>query len=108
VRGLPGGHVLRVAAAGSPPYDGPVPAAAAVRRHRPPGARLLLDVLRAADGPVPPATLDAVWSLDAAAGQGLAGLVADGLVDPLPDGTVRPAGPARASDLDRGAYLQPE
>ena len=44
-------------------------------------------VLRGADGPVPAAELDGVWSLDAQRARALAGLVADGLVDPLPDGT---------------------
>jgi A/G-specific adenine glycosylase len=36
---------------------------------------------------VPAAALDAVWSLDAQRARALDGLVADGLVDPLPDGT---------------------
>jgi A/G-specific adenine glycosylase len=73
--------------AGRPPYDGPVPRpqrfAGTDRQVR----GLLLEVLRAADGPVPAAALDAVWSLDAQRARALDGLVADGLVDPLPDGT---------------------
>ena len=36
---------------------------------------------------MPAAELDAVWSLDAQRARALDGLVADGLVDPLPDGT---------------------
>ena len=87
LRGLPGGRRrARGGLAGSPPYDGPVPRpqrfAGTDRQVR----GLLLDVLRAADGPVPAAALDAVWSLDAQRARALDGLVADGLVDPLPDG----------------------
>jgi len=74
-------------AAGRPPYEGPTKRpqrfAGTDRQVR----GLLLDVLRSADGPVPAADLDAVWSLDAQRARALDGLVADGLVDPLPDGT---------------------
>ena len=52
-------------------------------------------VLRAAAGPVPAAALDAVWPLDAQRARALDGLVADGLVDPLPDGTFALPGHAR-------------
>jgi A/G-specific adenine glycosylase len=74
-------------AAGCPPYEGPTrrPQRFAGTDRQVRG--LLLDVLRAADGPVPPAALDAVWSLDGQRARALDGLVADGLVDPLPDGT---------------------
>ena len=83
-------------AAGSPPYEGPVKRpqrfAGTDRQVR----GLLMDVLRAAEGPVPAAALDAVWSLDAQRARALDGLVADGLVDPLPDGTFAlPGLPAR-------------
>ena len=47
---------------------------------------LLLDVLRGADRPVPRAALDVVWSDVVQRERALDGLVADGLVDPLPDG----------------------
>ena len=74
-------------AAGCPPYAGPGRApqrfAGTDRQVR----GLLLDVLRAAAGPVPPAALDRVWSDGGQRTRALAGLVADGLVDPLPDGT---------------------
>jgi A/G-specific adenine glycosylase len=46
----------------------------------------LLAVLRAADGPVRRADFDAVWADRAQLDRALDGLVADGLVDPLPDG----------------------
>jgi A/G-specific adenine glycosylase len=36
---------------------------------------------------VPAAALDAVWSADGQRARALDGLVADGLIDPLPDGT---------------------
>jgi A/G-specific adenine glycosylase len=43
-------------------------------------------VLRTADGPVPAALLDAAWAEPRQRGRALDSLVADGLVDPLPDG----------------------
>ena len=46
----------------------------------------LLGVLRDADGPVDPALLDQVWDDPVQRARSLDGLVADGLVDPLPDG----------------------
>ena len=46
----------------------------------------VLAVLRAADDPVPRADFDAVWAGRAQLDRALDGLVADGLVDPLPDG----------------------
>jgi A/G-specific adenine glycosylase len=72
--------------AGSPPYDGPVsrpqPFAGTDRQVR----GLLLDVLRAADGPVEQATLDVVWPEAMQRQRAQDGLVTDGLLDPLPDG----------------------
>jgi A/G-specific adenine glycosylase len=46
----------------------------------------LLAVLRAAENPVRRADFDAVWAGRAQLERALDGLVADGLVDPLPDG----------------------
>ena len=46
----------------------------------------LLAVLRAACDPVRRADFDAVWAGQAQLDRALDGLVADGLVDPLPDG----------------------
>jgi A/G-specific adenine glycosylase len=46
----------------------------------------LLAVLRESTGPVPAARLDAVWPEPVQRGRALAGLVADGLAEPLPDG----------------------
>ncbi|MFE9865002.1 A/G-specific adenine glycosylase [Streptomyces sp. NPDC005506] len=46
----------------------------------------LLAVLREAVAPVPQAALDAVWEEPAQRARALDGLVADGLVEPLPDG----------------------
>jgi A/G-specific adenine glycosylase len=46
----------------------------------------LLAVLRDSSDPVPPIRFDAVWPDDSQRARALDGLVADGLVDPLPDG----------------------
>jgi len=46
----------------------------------------VLAVLRATDDPVRRAEFDAVWAGQAQLDRALDGLVADGLVDPLPDG----------------------
>jgi len=72
--------------AGCPPYDGPVkrPQTYAGTDRQVRG--LLLAVLRDSDGPVEQAQLDAVWSRAPQRERALDGLVADGLVDPLPDG----------------------
>ena len=72
--------------AGSPPYDGP-----SIRPQRFAGTDRqvrgrLLDVLRGTDGPVPKAELDLVWPDGVQRERALDGLVADGLLDPLPDG----------------------
>lgn len=72
--------------AGCPPYDGPTrPVQRFAGTDRQVRGRLL-DVLRNADGPVSQAALDAVWNAPAQRARALDGLVADGLVDPLPDG----------------------
>jgi len=72
--------------AGSPPYEGPArapqPFAGTDRQVR----GLLMDVLRGSDVPVTSAELDRAWSGDVQRARALGGLVADGLVDPLPDG----------------------
>jgi A/G-specific adenine glycosylase len=72
--------------AGSPPYAGPT-----VRPQRFTGTDrqvrgLLMDVLRGSDEPVVRGALDLVWPDAAQRERALAALVADGLVDPLPDG----------------------
>src|SRR5436305_2087627 len=71
---------------GSPPYDGP---AKPVQRFAGTDRQvrgLLLDVLRSHAGPVRIDALDAVWHDGTQRARALDGLVADGLVDPLPDG----------------------
>lgn len=72
--------------AGRPPYDGPVRTpqrfAGTDRQVR----GLLLEVVRDADRPVPGDRLEAVWPDPAQRARALAGLVDDGLLDPLPDG----------------------
>jgi len=72
--------------AGSPVYEGPQPRpqrfAGTDRQVR----GLLLDVLRAAAGPVTQTDLDVVWPDDAQRRRAQDALVADGLLDPLPDG----------------------
>jgi A/G-specific adenine glycosylase len=72
--------------AGQPPYAGPT--------KRPQGYAgtdrqvrgLLLAVLRDSDGPVEQPALDIVWPDGTQRARALDGLVADGLVEPLPDG----------------------
>ncbi len=74
-------------AAGRPAYDGP---ARSVQRFAGTDRQvrgLLLTVLREAPGPVSRAALDAVWSERVQRERALDSLVADGLVDPLADGT---------------------
>ena len=71
-------------AAGRPAYDGPVK-----RTQRWAGTDrqvrgLLLQALREADGPVPQDHLDLVWADSVQRSRCLAGLIEDGLVDPLP------------------------
>jgi A/G-specific adenine glycosylase len=72
--------------AGRPAYTGPV-----ARPQRFAGTDrqvrgLLLDVLRGSAGPVSEAMLDEVWAEPVQRGRALAGLIEDGLVDPLPHG----------------------
>jgi len=72
--------------AGAPAYEGPVK-----RPQRYAGTDrqvrgLLLAVLRDSDRPVDQPQLDLVWPDAAQRARALDGLVADGLVDPLPDG----------------------
>jgi len=73
--------------AGSPPYTGPSSRpqkfAGTDRQVR----GLLLDVLRAADGPVTELDLTVEWHDPAQRQRALDSLIADGLIDPLPDGT---------------------
>ena len=72
-------------AAGAPAYDGP---AHPVQRFAGTDRQvrgLLLGVLREAESPVPKAALDTVWDDPVQRERALDSLVADGLVDPLPD-----------------------
>jgi len=73
-------------AAGRPPYDGPPRKvqtfAGTDRQVR--GRHMA--VLRESAAPLPKAVLDAVWDDEVQRERALDGLVADGLVDPLPDG----------------------
>jgi A/G-specific adenine glycosylase len=71
--------------AGHPPGDGPRRSQGYEGTDRQCRGRLLA-VLRAADGPVPGAALDAAWPDPRQRARALDGLVADDLVDPLPDG----------------------
>ena len=85
-------------AAGRPDYDGP---ARRVQRFAGTDRQvrgLLMSVLREADRPVPRSRLEAVWADAVQRERALDGLVADGLVEPLPRGRfrlpVRPTDPA--------------
>jgi len=73
-------------AAGQPAYDGPERKAQKFAGTDRQARGQLLSVLREADGPVPKLLLDAVWDEPVQRERALDGLVADGLVDPLPDG----------------------
>jgi A/G-specific adenine glycosylase len=72
--------------AGRPPYDGPtkLPQRFAGTDRQVRG--LLMDVLRGSDHPVTAAALEPAWHDVPQRARALDGLVADGLVDPLPDG----------------------
>ncbi|WP_307864498.1 A/G-specific adenine glycosylase [Allobranchiibius sp. CTAmp26] len=72
-------------AAGRPAYDGPVKRAQRWAGTDRQVRGLLLQALRDADGPVEQARLDLVWADAAQRGRCLAGLIEDGLIDPLPD-----------------------
>jgi A/G-specific adenine glycosylase len=85
--------------AGSPPYRGP---------SRPPQSfagtdrqvrGLLLDVLRGCDHPVAAGRLDLAWPDPVQRARALDGLVADGLVDPLPDGRYALPGTPRTEGI---------
>lgn len=72
--------------AGSPPYVGPP---ARTQRFAGTDRQVrgrLLDVVRAAPHPVAAVELDGAWPEPVQRARALDGLVADGLVDPLPDG----------------------
>jgi A/G-specific adenine glycosylase len=73
-------------AAGRPDLDAPVrrPQAFAGTDRQVRGR--LMAVLRDAPGPVAAGLLDAAWAEPVQRARALDGLVADGLVDPLPDG----------------------
>jgi A/G-specific adenine glycosylase len=62
----------------------------------------LLAVLRAAGDPVSRADFDAVWPGEAQLARALDGLVADGLVDPLPDGRFALPGSAQPTPASAG------
>lgn len=73
-------------AQGRPPLDVPVRRAQAYAGTDRQVRGRLLAVLRDAPAPVPPAALTAAWDEPVQRARALDGLVADGLVDPLPDG----------------------
>jgi len=72
--------------AGYPPHTGPVPVAQRFAGTDRQVRGLLLDVLRGCPEPVPGSALDAAWPEPGQRQRALDALVADGLVDPLPDG----------------------
>jgi A/G-specific adenine glycosylase len=72
--------------AGSPPRDGPAPRSPTYAGSDRQVRGLLLEVLRTTDRPVPQKRLDAVWPKGGQRARALDGLVADGLVDRLPQG----------------------
>mgnify|MGYP001211808513 CR=1 FL=1 len=79
--------------AGSPPHEGPPRRTQAYAGTDRQVRGKLLAVLRASPGPVSQATLDRVWHEPVQRARALDGLVADGLVEPLPGGRYRlPAG----------------
>ena len=73
-------------AAGSPAHTGPVGRSQRFAGTDRQVRGLLLDVLRGTDGPVAQVAFDAVWPDAAQRGRAQDSLVADGLIDPLPDG----------------------
>ncbi|MEU5430870.1 A/G-specific adenine glycosylase [Streptomyces olivoreticuli] len=76
-------------AAGSPAHDGPPRRGQTYAGTDRQVRGKLLAVLREALEPVPQRTLDAVWDEPVQRARALDGLVADGLVEPLPDGLYR-------------------
>ncbi|MEV5507546.1 A/G-specific adenine glycosylase [Streptomyces orinoci] len=76
-------------AAGSPAHDGPPRRGQSYAGTDRQVRGKLLAVLREATGPVPQRALDAVWDEPVQRARALDGLVADGLVEPLADGTYR-------------------
>ena len=74
-------------AAGSPALDAPVKRAQSWAGSDRQVRGRLMAVLREAPGPVRPEQLAAVWDEPVQRARALDGLVADGLVDPLPDGS---------------------
>lgn len=72
--------------AGYPVYAGPVARSQKFTGTDRQVRGLLMDVLRAASGPVPSSALDIEWPDPLQRARALDSLVADGLLDPLPDG----------------------
>jgi A/G-specific adenine glycosylase len=88
-------------AGGRPPYDGPPRRAQAYAGTDRQARGRLLAVLREAEGPVPRAALEAVWTDGVQRERALAGLVTDGLAEQLPDGCLRlPGRPGGAAAAD--------
>jgi A/G-specific adenine glycosylase len=86
--------------AGSPPRQGPArrPQAFAGTDRQVRG--LLLDVLRGCEHPVAATALDRAWPDERQRARALAGLVSDGLVQPLPDGRFAlPGSPGSATGI---------
>ncbi|WP_346770751.1 HhH-GPD family protein [Luteipulveratus flavus] len=76
-------------AAGRPAYDGPPRRGQAWAGTDRQVRGRLLQVLRESDTPVPAARLEQVWDQEIQRERCLDGLVSDGLVEPLADGTYR-------------------
>src|SRR4051794_572392 len=83
----PVADLCRWRAAGYPAHDGPARRGQAWEGTDRQCRGRLMAVLRDATGPVPKAGLDLVWPEPAQRERALDGLVADGLVEPLDDGT---------------------
>lgn len=75
--------------AGAPAHDGPPRRGQSYAGTDRQVRGRLLAVLRDASGPVPQSMLDRVWDDPIQRARALDGLVADGLVEPLPDGAYR-------------------
>ena len=83
----PVAELCRWRAAGYPAYDGPARRGQAWHGTDRQCRGRLMAVLRDAIGPVPKSALDIVWPDASQRERALDGLVADGLVEPLADGT---------------------